>query len=191
MKKTITAIAISLSLSLSAAGADEIGDRLKSLAEKELAQAFNETDIVEAVKAQNSRHANLGQEDIDKLDKQWRAQAKSGSGSLIDAVLGNALSGRLKQIKESGGGLYTEIFVMDNKGLNVGQSDVTSDYWQGDESKWQKTFSAGPGSIFVDAVEFDESTQTYQAQISLTLVDPATNTAVGAVTVGVNVEALQ
>jgi hypothetical protein len=33
----------------------------------------------------------------------------------------------------------------------VGQSDVTSDYWQGDEGKWQKTFGTGDANaIFVD-----------------------------------------
>ena len=37
-------------------------------------------------------------------------------------------------------------------------------------------------------VELDESTQTYQAQLSFTLVDPATGAAIGAVTVGVNAE---
>jgi hypothetical protein len=46
--------------------------------------------------------------------------------------------------------MITEMFVMDAKGLNVGQSDVTSDYWQGDEAKWQKTYGAGPGVVFVD-----------------------------------------
>ena len=79
---------------------------------------------------------------------------------------------------------------MDDKGLNVGQSDVTSDYWQGDEAKWQKSFSAGPGAIFVDKVEKDESTQTFQTQISIAIVDPSSNKVVGAVTVGVDVEQL-
>ena len=76
---------------------------------------------------------------------------------------------------------------MDGKGLNVGQSDVTSDYWQGDEDKWQKTFLAGAGAVHVSEVEFDESSQTYQSQFSMPIVDPATSTVIGAVTVGVDV----
>ena len=35
----------------------------------------------------------------------------------------------------------------DNKGLNVGQSDVTSDYWQGDEAKWKKSYKMGAGAV--------------------------------------------
>ena len=86
--------------------------------------------------------------------------------------------------------MVTEIFVMDNKGLNVGQSDVTSDYWQGDEAKWQKTFLAGADAVFIDAVEFDESTQTFQSQLSLPVVDPQSGDVIGAVTIGVNVDTL-
>jgi hypothetical protein len=80
---------------------------------------------------------------------------------------------------------------MDNKGLNVAQSDVTSDYWQGDEAKWKKSFLAGPDGLFIDEVEFDESTQTYQAQVSVSIADPDSGEAIGAITVGVNVELLE
>ncbi len=191
MTKTSLFLAAALCLAAAGAGADEIQGKLQALAAKELKNAFNDPAILDAVKAQNERHAALGQPDIDTLDKQWRAEAKTGKGALIDRVLANEVSQRLKAFKESGQGLYTEIFVMDNRGLNVGQSDVTSDYWQGDESKWQKTFGTGAESVFVDEVEFDESTQTYQSQVSITLLDPATRAAIGAVTIGVNVEALQ
>ena len=36
----------------------------------------------------------------------------------------------------------------------------------------------------------DESTQTLQAQVSVTIVDPETHQVIGAVTIGVNVEEL-
>jgi serine/threonine protein kinase len=54
------------------------------------------------------------------------------SVALIDSLLKNELSAFLAKKKAESKGLLTEIFVMDNKGLNVGQSDVTSDYgWPG------------------------------------------------------------
>ncbi|MDH5556965.1 MAG: cache domain-containing protein [Alphaproteobacteria bacterium] len=150
-----------------------------------------DSGLIAAVNSQNSRHASLGQSDIDRLDSQWRSETSSGNRKLVDAVLSNSLSGYLNDMKSQGSGLYTEIFVMDNKGLNVGQSDVTSDYWQGDEAKWQKTYLAGPSAVFVDDVEFDESSQTFQSQLSLPVVDPDSGEVIGAVTVGVNVEMLQ
>lgn len=146
--------------------------------------------VIQAVKAQNAKHASLSQADIDKMDQDWRAQTDAGSKPMIDAVLGNALSAYLVDQKNSAQGLVTEIFVMDNRGLNVGQSDVTSDYWQGDEAKWQKTYSAGAGAVFVDEVEMDESTQTFQSQLSMSIVDPASGDVIGAITIGINVDAL-
>ena len=61
---------------------------------------------------------------------------------------------------------------------------MTSDYWQGDEAKVQKTFGAGAGAVFVDEIELDESTQTYQGQVSFALTDPASGEVIGAVTIG-------
>lgn len=150
----------------------------------------NDPQVVKAIAAQNAQHASLSQAEIDKMDKQWRAETKSGGGPLIDETLGNSLSAHLAGVKASNSGLFTEIFVMDNKGLNVGQSDVTSDYWQGDEAKWKNTFLAGAGAVFIDEVEFDESSQHYQVQTSVAIIDPASNQVIGAVTIGINVEML-
>ena len=108
---------------------------------------------------------------------------------MIDGVLANELSIYLAAAAAESEGLLTEVFVMDAKGLNVGQSSVTFDYWQGDESKWKKTFLAGKGAVFIDKVEEDESTQTFQTQVSLAIADPSGNV-IGAVTFGINVEQL-
>lgn len=163
---------------------------MTDFAKSTVKQWISNATIIEAVKAQNAKHAGLSQADIDNMDKDWRAQTDAGSKPMIDAVLSNALSSFLRQQQEAAGGLVTEVFVMDNRGLNVGQSDVTSDYWQGDEAKWQKTFQGGADAIFVDEVEMDESTQTFQSQVSMSIVDPATGEVIGAITVGVNVDAL-
>jgi hypothetical protein len=67
---------------------------------------------------------------------------------------------------------------------------MTSDMWQGDEAKFTETYSVGAGAVHFSDVELDESTQRYQAQISLTIVDPASGEPIGAMTVGVDAEAL-
>jgi hypothetical protein len=146
--------------------------------------------VIQAVKAQNAKHAGLSQADIDNMDKDWIAQTDAGSKPMIDAVLGNALSQFLQQQQGAAGGVVTEIFVMDNRGLNVGQSEITSDYWQGDEAKWQKTYQAGADALFIDEVEMDESTQAFQSQLSMSIVDPASGEVIGAITVGINIDAL-
>lgn len=151
---------------------------------------LGDKEVIEALKAQNTKHASLSEEEIKKLDKQWRAEVDSAQKPLIEAVLKNELSVFLAKKKDDAKGVVTEIFVMDDKGLNVGQSDITSDYWQGDEAKWQKTFQVGPDAIFFDKIEKDESTQTLQMQVSIAIKDPESGKVIGAATFGINVDQL-
>ena len=151
---------------------------------------LNDPVVIAAIKAQNGKHASLTGEQIVKLDKDWRAQVNTGSRPLVDGILANKLSSFLKGKKAGSNGLVTEVFVMDNKGLNVGQSDPTSDYWQGDEAKWKKTFKVGPNAVHVSEAEMDDSTQMLQSQASITITDPATGKAIGAITVGINLNEL-
>ena len=190
MIKCFLSAAAVLALSVSVAQANEFGPALRDFADNQVRGWLSDPTVIQAIKSQNGETAALSEDQIIALDKQWRAETAAGSRPMIDGVLGNALSGYLQQKKEGAEGLVTEIFVMDAKGLNVGQSDVTSDYWQGDEAKWKETFLVGPSSVHVSDVEMDESTQTFQSQVSLPVVDPANGEVIGAVTVGVNVELL-
>ncbi|MEQ9335324.1 hypothetical protein [Thalassobaculum sp.] len=138
----------------------------------------------------NARQAKLDQATIDTLDKQWRDERKADDQPLITAVLSSPLSGYLLRIQAGSAGLYTEIFVMTAKGLNAGQSSVTSDYWQADEAKFQKTFDVGADAVFVDEPEFNDETATWRCQINLTLTD-ADGARIGAVTAEVNLTELE
>jgi hypothetical protein len=173
-----------------AVGANSFEAPLRALVDSHIKEWAGSGKVTEAVKAQNTAHAGLSQGDIDRLDKQWREETGGSSRPLVEKVLANELSRFLREVKEKAGGLYTEIFVMDNRGLNVGQSDVTSDYWQGDEDKWKQTFLVGPDAVHMSEVEQDESTQMFQAQLSIPVVDPASREVIGAVTVGINVDEL-
>lgn len=176
-------------LTLSPAAHSDQTDDLKAMAKEKFSSWLSDPLVAKEINAQNGRTAGMGEAEIIKLDKQWRAETSASSQPMIDSTLSNALSEYLRGVKEASAGLYTEIFVMDAKGLNVGQSDATSDYWQGDEAKWQKTFSMGAGAIHVGDIEMDESTQQFQAQVSQSVVD-ASGKVIGAVTVGVNVDEL-
>jgi hypothetical protein len=190
MKKFFIAALITIFLSPTAVVAGEYDGRIRDLVKNQIKGWTTSPAIVAAINTQNGKHAALGQANIDALDKKWRAETKSSAKPMINEMLGRDTSKELAGYKNESAGLFTEIFVMDNKGLNVAQSDVTSDYWQGDEAKWKKTFMVGPDGMFIDEVEFDESTQAYQAQVSLAIADPASGKAIGAITVGVNVELL-
>jgi hypothetical protein len=146
--------------------------------------------VINAIKAQNAKNAGLTQPDINKLDKQWMTEVDAAQKPLIDSVMKNELSTFLAKKKAESKGVIAEVFVMDDKGLNVGQSDITSDYWQGDEAKWQKTFQVGPDAVFFDKMKKDESAQVLEMQVSVSIKDPETGKVIGAVTFGINVDAL-
>jgi len=163
---------------------------LAAYAENELKKWLSNPELIQAINEQNVRHASLSQADIDQLDLDWRAQRKAGGGDLITDLLSRPSSEWLRQQSAATAGFVTEVFVMDNRGLNVAQSVETSDYWQGDEGKWQNTFGDGSGNMDISEVEFDDSTQFYQSQASLPIYDPATGQMIGAITFGINVQRL-
>ncbi len=143
-----------------------------------------------SVNAQNDRYASVTQSEIDRLDKQWRAELEKDDKPLIAATLSNPLSVYLSRMQGRSVGLFVEIFVMDRHGLNVGQSSITGDFWQGDESKFKKTFPKGAGTIFVDEPEWDDEFMIWRAQINRTVTDESGNTPIGAVTIEVNLTEL-
>ena len=145
--------------------------------------------VIEALRAQNVETASLTQADIDAMDQDWRNEVGQADQPLIASVTSNPASLHLRDRVSAAQGMITEVFVMDARGLNVATSAVTSDYWQGDEVKFQETFPKGPGAVHVSEVEFDESTQTYQAQVSLSIADPQSGEVIGAVTFGINAQA--
>ena len=140
--------------------------------------------LVGAVEAQNVANAKLTNLDIDKLDIGWIERTDK---KLIDSKMNNDLSTFLRTKKEAGQGVIFEAFVFDQMGLNVGQTDMTQDYYQGDEAKYWKTFMAGPGAMFVDQVGEDDGRRVSQA--SVTITNPQ-GKPIGAMTVGIDVDKL-
>jgi hypothetical protein len=170
--------------------ANEFQSELEALANNRVLALASAPEVISALIEQNQAHAGLDQDGIDKLDKAWRSEVTSIDQPTIDAVMDNPLSRFLIAQQDASGGLFTEIIVMDARGLNVGQSELTTDLWQGDEDKWTQTFGKGPGALHISDIVQDESTQVVQSQISVPVVDPGTGKPIGAVTVGVNIERL-
>lgn len=165
-----------------------------------------------AIAASTEKHKTLGYDESIILDSQWRV-AKSGvekeegaAGKLKDLAGDKSIDDHIKageelikaarendvskwlvtvQEKAEPAGAITEVFVTDGWGWNVAQTGGTSDYYQGDEGKWQKTFaSADPNEI--EILDIVEEEGIRYAQISLPIKDGEKN--IGAVTVGVDVD---
>lgn len=138
----------------------------------------------------NDNTKSVKDSDFEALDAEWKRQSKEQEQPVIARALTNPLSLRVTQIQAQNDGLFLEVFVMDQKGLNCGQSSVTSDYWQGDEAKWQKTFAVGPDAYFVDEAELNEDLGVWATQVSLTIKDKVSGAPLGSVTYEVNLTEL-
>ncbi|MBK1667821.1 hypothetical protein CKO28_07205 [Rhodovibrio sodomensis] len=130
----------------------------------------------------------ISQSDVEALDAEWRQQRESQKRPLIAQVVGAPLSTFLLRQQVDAGGQFIEVFVMDVRGLNAGISSVTSDYWQGDEAKFQKTFGVGPEAVHFSEVETKDATGHRAQQISVTVTDPETGEKLGAITAEVNLD---
>lgn len=190
MKPTFLPAALICAMAACAASAEDFTPAMKAYLEAEVMPWAHDGVIIDAIRSQNRRTAGLSQAEIDALDQSWRAEVGTASTPTITPVIANAASDFLRSRVTAAGGAITEVFVMDARGLNVAASEPTSDFWQGDEEKFTKSYAAGPGAIHFSEIEFDESSQRYQGQVSIPLVDPETQVVVGAMTVGLDADAL-
>lgn len=177
-------------LACSAAAANEYEPAMQSYLQDNVVTWASDPVLVDAIRAQNARTSGYSQDQIIAMDQDWRAQVGSADAPLVNEVLSNPAAEFLRAQVSGSGGTITEVFVMDAHGLNVAASAATSDMWQGDEAKFQETYPNGPNATHFSDVEFDESTQSYQGQISMSVVDPASGEVIGAITIGVDAESL-
>ena len=183
--KLRTTFALAATLFASQAQAVNVEHILQNFLDESVKSWASAPEIISAIQAQNLTTAGFNEAHILTLDSAWQSEVGGDATPMIDQVLNNAAADFLRSKISQMDNVVTEVFIMDSMGLNVAASGVTSDYWQGDEAKFTQTFPNGPDAVHFSDVDFDESSQTYQAQISMTIVDPSNGTAIGAMTVGV------
>ena len=114
-------------------------------------------------------------EQVRRRDAFWIANRRD---PLRQAIVQAPCSARLRELVKDDP-MVVEAFVMNERGTLVCSVAETSDYWQGDEPKWQRTFVDGVDP-FVDEAAFDASTGKYAIQISVPMVSGGKR--IGAVT---------
>lgn len=184
-----------VALSLAAFGSqldagNDFEPAMASFLETNIAAWAQDPVIIDAIRAANAVTAGYSADQIEAMDLAWRAEVGAGDTPTITPILTNAAADFLRDQVAQSDGAISEVFIMDQVGLNVAASAVTSDMWQGDEAKFIETYGNGAGSVHYGEVEFDDSSQTYQGQISIAITDPQTGELLGAMTVGVDAEAL-
>ncbi len=164
--------------------AEEVPESIKHLAPNTLANWGENSILVDAVKAHNNK--NLSLSDIKTKDAKWLNTA--GIDDFMQSLMNNAAAKELFRLEQSKP-YFTEVFLMGNKGANVAMTNKTSDYWQGDEAKFTKSYADTLGAIHIGDVEFDQSSQAYLVQVSVPVIDGGK--AIGVITIGVNLDELE
>ena len=145
-------------------------------------------EIVVAVVQQNEVNKAKSPNQLTKIDEQWQLAFNVGNFNFPKAIVNQALVQVLKQISVDSKELLSEIIVMDERGYNVAMLDMTSDYWQGDENKFTQVYAKTAQTLYFDQIKYDASSRRFQVQVSAPLLDPKNKTAIGAITLGLDVD---
>jgi hypothetical protein len=121
-------------------------------------------ELLAAVVAKNKTVESPAE--ILRIDQEWQ---KNTLYPLRKTVTSSPCAVRLRKLVQDDK-LVVEAFLMDSRGGIVCSTVETSDYWQGDEAKWQKTYRDG-ASVFVDEPAFDTSTGVFAVQLSRLVSD--------------------
>ncbi len=134
--------------------------------------------VIREVKKANSENKKLTPALINQLDQSWRKS--SVNSDTIKPFLTNTLALELIKFQQTHNYL-NEIFVTDERGLNVGQTNKTSDYYQADEDWWIKSYAGGKGQAGHSEVEFDDSSQTEGVSLHVPIHDPIDGKVIGVI----------
>lgn len=188
----LLALALILGLAAGHAAAEPAHSAtVRSLVESNFLPRIRAEVVLAAIRAHNARRLPTDEASIARMEEAWREQRLYDIGDLMRGVENSDASAYLRRLKRESRGVITEILIMGDDGYLVAQSDMASDYFQGDEAKFQKTAATGAETVFVDEIHFDASVLTHQAQVSFTIADPVSGAIIGAATVGVAADVLR
>lgn len=135
-----------------------------------------DSDLQQALLVSNTHFAALADHDryIAERDEEWRQTPLQTSTPLMTEITTSALSHDLRRkfftfFELNYGYLgFSEIFVTNSYGVNIAQTNRTSDYLQADEEWWQRARKDGQ---YLGGVEYDESSGIQGLTIAVRLDD--------------------
>ncbi len=169
----------------------QVGDELVSLGNQTILRASDQVSagvqvletlaktpsLAAAVSVANENRADWSPEKISSLDEAWKLDSPAIEATVAE-ISNNDLSNYLIEFIQNNSA-EVEVFVTDQKGLNIAMSDKTSDFMQSDEGWWQAAFAGGSGAVYIGEVEYDESSKSYAMNLGVPVRDPQTNKVIG------------
>jgi ABC-type amino acid transport substrate-binding protein len=146
-------------------------ENLLSVLSKRIMPIIDNAQLTTALNTSNQLQKMLADDVIEALDMQWRHEVGSSERPLISEVISRPTSAYLRSVKELSNGVITEAILVGSAGLNVAQSDVTTDYYQADELAWKALQEMQTSDYHIGGIHYDESSRKFQVKVSWTIAD--------------------
>lgn len=165
---------------------------IEALTKRLLTELMELLDIQQALKA-GLQPGTLAE--ILTIDSKWRALAPEARLPLASHILALPASKTLGAWQRSYQGLITEVMVTDSMGAIAAMSQLTSDFWQGDEPKFlevtesEVTATSHPRkTLFISPIRYDQSTARFQITVSVPVLSGDGETLNGVIILGLDTE---
>lgn len=155
-------------------------------------QAYTQSNEVQFTLIQSNREYSE-ESDLDAIikerDKEWIKSSDSMIPQSMINVFDHSLSDSMKQLvdfytQKNNTRIVAEMFITNQYGFNIAQTNRTSDYYQADEFWWQEAKRAG---VFVGALGYDSSADVYSTDIAIRIIDKD-NQFIGVIKIVLNIE---
>ena len=123
------------------------------------------------------------------LDAQWRALAPRHHSEMARLVAAQEASIAMNRWQKDHESLVTEVMLTNSIGALVAMSRLTSDFWQGDEPKFERHIGNDARNLFVSPIHYDASTSRFQVTISKPVIVEGRWLPMGVLIIGLDVEA--
>ena len=144
-------------------------ENLLTVLSKRIRPIIDNSQLILALDNSSSMQKTLAADVIEALDIQWQHEAGVAEQPLISEIISRPTSAYLRSVKELSNGLITEAILVGGAGLNVAQSDVTTDYYQADESAWSALQDKPSSDYYIGGIRYDESSRKFQVKVSWTI----------------------
>ena len=138
----------------------------------------------------NYKHHKLTDRSIEALEQRWQQEQHKRHQPLRSSILENSLSEYLKLIEKNSKGLFSDITVLDKKGLVVGMTTQSYNYQRFFEEKFHTPWTMGPNGVYISPYLFSPTAGKSLIYICVTITNRL-HESLGVIVVGVDKELIE
>ncbi len=123
-------------------------------------------EVLDEVRSANQQPLDLAEFNlrVEEIESEW-----AGTDPIYSKFQRGLLENSASQFLREFNNVFTafrEIMVTDQRGRVVAASNKSGDYFQADETWWQRTHLEGQGKRYVSGIQFDENANVYGMEIA-------------------------